>query len=486
MMTASAAVANARSGSQATILRNPNTWLILSLLVFFAVRIAFAYLMFDVDTSGDEGFQFSMAKNGFKVGKGGFLPGIGMYLWANQHIFGNFSLSTARLVLGLTNSVLFLIAVYLVKRTLGTWYATAFVVILTFFTEFHTFAFALWGDHAGSIFLIINVLYAYWMIDRVLHEAKIPLYSYAIIFLLFGASLYVRQNFLVFPIVILILTSIVFIFNYFRGGGWRPILFAIPLTYAFGLLWLIPWSIALTDYVGAFRFAPISQELSVPIHYGEEKMIEQTKKALGDDYNPDKNLFYAVHDAVRKVAREEHRPLLDVYKEFKTNALEGLTFDHALERIRDAWGNFLLLGGNFNQRFFNSDRFQSTTGEGLRELSKSVDKNLFIAAFALSLALAVIPFWGTLSQQTLVIAYKGVFCLVCLQPFVHRTNPRHHLFAVAFMVLGAVLLVRELRRVSVESSFGDMVAAEKVLFFAQALGGLVLVAAGLTIACYPV
>ena len=79
-----------------------------------------------------------------------------------------------------------------------------------------------------------------------------------------------------------------------------------------------------------------------------------------------------------------------------------------------------------------------------------------------------------------------MFCFACLHPFVHRTNSRHHLFVVPFMVLGALLLFRECYRIATRSSFSQMAVAEKVLFFAQAVGGLVVLTLASVIAFYPV
>ncbi len=481
------------------LIRSPYLWTAVAVILFVAVRMITSHAIHFIPANGDERYQFAIVKHGFDINRGSFLPGIGIYLSGFRYFWGNIPLEDARVIVGVTNSLLFAVAFALIARTMGIWSAIAFTIVMSFCFEWNLMAWTLWGEHAGSVLLVINFLFVYWLTDAIVAGRRVPVWAYLALLIIFGISLYVRQNFMIFPVIALVLSSLAFAVVYFRDRKRNLRVFMVPLVYAVGLLFLTPWTMALSKHVGGFRVAPVSQDISLAIHYGYKRLMPMVRKKIVehhartsgktreeiDESEFKGNSFLVVHRAARYQSRDEHRPLLDIFKEYREYALKGLTLNHAIVEVQDAWQRFLFGAGKFGTSFFEMQYWRLDAPVAVRALLQTVYSTIYVTAFALSFAVAVIPFWGTLREQLLVIAFKGTFLFACLNPFVHRTNARHHQFVVPLMVVGALLLFRECYRLARTSSYSDMAAAEKALFFLQAAGGLAILSLALVIALYP-
>ena len=114
-------VASGRTAPPAlwTVVFHPNVWMLAAVFLFIVMRLYVLLAMIDMPTTGDESYQFRIVREGFDIYRGTFMPGIGYYLSAFYLLLEEITLPDARVIVGVTNIVLMLIATALVRTTMG-------------------------------------------------------------------------------------------------------------------------------------------------------------------------------------------------------------------------------------------------------------------------------------------------------------------------------------------------------------------------------
>ncbi len=125
--------------------------MLVTVFLFVAMRLYFLIGMIGMPHTGDETYQYSIVHEGFDIYRGTFMPGIGYYLSAFYLVLEEITLPDARVIVGVTNIVLILIATALVRKTIGPWYAIVFLAVLAWVSEWDIVSFTLLGEHLSLI-----------------------------------------------------------------------------------------------------------------------------------------------------------------------------------------------------------------------------------------------------------------------------------------------------------------------------------------------
>ena len=366
------------------------------------------------------------------VGSGWFMPGMSLLLAPLYLVAPHADGALLRAYLGVVTSVLFLLTVLRVRRSLGARYAGALLVMPGLVPVWAAFSMAAWGDLVAGV-LIVLLLVELVELSRELRLGRAPSLGAGLrLGLLAIAVVYFRSStsLLVAGLgVVTVLAALALL----RGAERRRALLAAAVAaLAFSAV-LLPWSVAASATLHGRVVTTTSVPTVLANTFGDRDQV-----CFGP-CDPGSTVWFSPLRYSRETARVTGHSEMDVAEQMSAYARQGVTpgsYTHDVlvnlrSYVRDPERFYGYLRGP------DQDRAPDTVIE-------RATRALVWAAFAVGACLLLCVLRRPREDQVLSILLKLSVGALLTQPFVHIAGPRYWTTAAPLLGLAAALLIGQL------------------------------------------
>ena len=393
------------------------------------------------------------------VGSGWFMPGMSVALTPLYLVVPGASLAAARAYLAVFTTVLLLITVLRVRRTLGNGPAGAILVYPGLVPTYAAFGAAGWGDSAAGLVAVLMLCQAIEMVRRVREHGTISWRSGVALGTLAIVAVYFRSSVSLLVVGVLGVTFVVSMVLAARAERGRVVVSYVAAGVAF-LAILAPWSLGASAALEARVVTTVSVPTVRANTFGDRDLLCFGECDAGS------SIWFSPLRYSREHARATGLSEVEIADEMSAYARRDVT---STSYARD-------VAINTGRYFGKPARFATL----LRWKDGPVDvvplaevgTNALFYPFSL-LILVVLGAWTRRSfdrQLQLVLLKVGILTLM-VQPFVHIAGPRYWTTLAPLLGLGAALLwaIRRERHDDVPRAEG---AVPRLLYAAQVALGL--------------
>ncbi len=406
--------------------------------------------------SGPDGAELSRNV----VGSGWFMPGMSVVLAPLFLVVPDAPTELVRGYLGVFSTLLLLVAMLAVCRTLGRRAAAAVLVFPGLVPTYALFGLASWGDQAAGLVLVLVLCRLLVMLREIRSGADVGWRSGVALGLLSIVAVYLRSSVAVLVVAVfggallVALSSVV---------GRRRRLRVLGVFVAAGVAFLAllaPWSVAASHALGGRVVTTTSVPTALANTFGDQDLV-----CLGP-CDPGSTIWFSPLRYSREVARATGTSEMDAAQEMSHFARTEVT---PTSYARDVAFNAGRYFGN--PAYFS--RFVSWSGApyDVGVVATVLTDAMFFPAVLIGLLLLLMVVRGPVEAQVQSLLLKLTVVALIVQPFVHIAGSRYWTTLAPFLGLAAVLLWQERRR----RRCGDEANGDRWLTLAQrGLAGFVV------------
>ncbi|MDZ5619641.1 hypothetical protein SFC88_02325 [Nocardioides sp. HM23] len=365
------------------------------------------------------------------VGSGWFMPGMGLVLAPLYLVAPQADDTTARVFLGVVSSVVFVLAVTAVRRSLGRWFAIALCVFPALVPVWVLLSLTAYGDLLAGLVLVILLARLVDVLGAA-RDGDPPTVRDGLLLGFLGIAVVYLRSSAVLAVAGMAVTAVVVLMLSLRGRVERPVLPVVAAGSVFvGLL--LPWSVSASAVLDARVITTTSVPTAMANTFGDRGEV------CYGPCDPGSTVWFAPVRYAREVARATGEGEVDVLNEMSSHSRREVTPSSYARDVID-----------------NIDRYRAVDGFGSllkppdephdRGFWQWVARDLSLRIFGpvswLVLAALLVVSRRRYRDQVVAVLLKVGLLALLTQPFVHLAGSRYWTTAGALGGLAVVVLLR--------------------------------------------